>query len=541
MTKRLHPDTDQRLVGRPKPYVAPASKAQVEKWRTLGFRFDGAPLSEIEDLLLQAWGNLSPDADKRRDLIDSKQLLDDMVEKGGADARSEEWLRKKTSVLLRELSDAGVLARERVYNGAAGVAWAYHLRSPEQTASLLANRDPQVELSKSARRRVEALHEVLVANTLIRPGMDTEEPWSYLLVTQLMERCSRPKQSDPRTFLSSSIVVDGEIVTTEASATLWGVSEPTYGIVVADDAQLILALLTTAMQKITRDIEAGVTPKNQISVDLLQIAKQLHSGNERSTFQSFQRSMARIANSEFRLCTEPGGKFASRISDTIGATADTIQFRLLSQVFEGKDERIVDMTNGDWGPSKGIRYVTFSLTPLIWEDLLIGRGWVVHPGLLYERSGMTHKIYNHLKAHSSEEQPYSVTGDHLMRYIHHAGEGVAKESRKAGRFCSQLWRIFSEHATRSTGYLGVAGNPEDQHHPLSFQFFDLDVHVEPLDDHMHAILIEAKHSRESKLLRERQEHVTRSNLHRLKDISGNHAPMLRRAPEGRMIERSSGA
>lgn len=535
MSKRLHPKTDPRLVGRPKPYLSPASPAQIEKWMALGFRIDGDSVTEIESLLLQAWNNLSPDATKNCDLIDSGQLLGNMVALGGAATRTEAWLRKRTSIILRELSDTGVLIRSRVYNGSTGTAWVYQLQSPEEAAAKWSQRDPEASLTTATRRRVDALQEVLVANNLIRPKMDAEEPWSYLLVSQLMERCSRAKQSDERTFLSSSIIVDGEVVTTEASATLWGMSDPTYGIVVADDAQLILALLTTAVQKISRDIEAGNTPKNQISVDLLQIAKQLHNGSERSTFQSFQRSMARITNTEFKLSTEPGGKFASRISSSIGASADTIRFRLLSQVFEGSDGRQIDMTNGEWTLGGGIRYVTFSLTPLIWEDLLIGRGWAVHPGLLYERSGMTHKIYNHLKAHSSEDKPYRITGDHLMRYIYHSGESVAKESRKSGRFCAQLWKIFSAQATRSTGFLGMASHPNNEIQEMSFMFFDLDVRAIPINDHKYAIRIEARHSKESRLLRGREERLARSNSIMLpaheaegegshKKISINHQP-----------------
>lgn len=517
MTKRLHPDTDTRLIGRPSPFVEPTNATHLEKWRSLGFRLDGAPLSALEDMILTTWGELSPAAEREGDVIDTGQLYDAIERAGGTEGRSAAWLRKKITIILRELADAGVLGRHRVRNGAPGVAWRYELRSPEETASSWSDGpiDGEAKLSKSAKHRRDALHEVLLANTLIRPAMDIEEPWSYLLVTQLMERCSRAKQTDPRTHLSSSVVVDGEVVSTEASATLWGLDDPSHGIVVADDAQLILALLTTAMQKISRDIEAGLTPTNQISVDLLQIAKQLNSGNELSTYRAFQRSMARIANTEFRLSTEPGGKFAARISQMINSTADTIRFRLLSQVFEGRDGTQADLWEGDWEPSQGIRHVTFSLTPLIWQDLLSGHGWVVHPGLLYERSGLTHKIYNHLKAHSSSDHPYRVTGDHLMRYLQHAGEGLAKEKRKAGRFCDQLWRLFSQHATRTTGFLGMPVGTASGQQPLHLNLFDLELHVTPLADHATAMMIEARLSKESRWLLEKQEQVTRNNMKRL--------------------------
>ncbi|GHB12687.1 hypothetical protein [Modicisalibacter luteus] len=69
-----------------------------------------------------------------------------------------------------------------------------------------------------------------------------------------------------------------------------------YGMITGDDAQLILAILTTAVQDITRATAVGERPRNWLRVDLRDLCQLLIPNCGRNKFRAMQLGMARIIN-----------------------------------------------------------------------------------------------------------------------------------------------------------------------------------------------------------------------------------------------------
>ncbi|WP_147273724.1 hypothetical protein [Vreelandella rituensis] len=532
--------TDSRLIGRRSPYFEPTSSADIHKWKSLGFRLldKGASMVASERAFLEALDSLSAGTPSG-EVIDGEQIQDAMSAASDASI-TKAWQAQKITNLCKSLFDAGVATRVKVRNGARGGGWLYSLRSPETVAELWREQAPSAERipgvtpgkartppTKKALTRASELYEVLVASNLLSSKYDlnTQEPWTYLLVSQLIEKCSRYKASDPRTSISTPVSLNNEVVEAEAATTLWdATSEPSFGLITADDSQLLLALLTAAMQQIIRDVKQGKRPENLMKVDLRVLAKQLSKGkNETYAYKGFQRGMVRIINTSFALTVNPEGRMAQRIQAHLGIRGNRTEFRLVDNVTLGADNESASTAASAWKPQRDIRYVTFSLSPMIWSDLMHGNGWMVHPSLLYERSGFTHRVYNHLKAHSSLNESYSVTGDTLMRMLN-MGTGGGSVNRRAGRFCDQLWRLFHDHATQSTGLLTL--DNETPYMEMSLQFFDLELEITPLSEHKSALLVEARHSEASRQLLLKQDMRIRETLEQLQAISGQGTPRI---------------
>ena len=501
----------EKFQGRAGAFFLPASRETLQKWRKIGFRLSkNTPLTPNETILLDALERASQSVAKG-DVIDHDQLLAAIAENDPEANLSQ--LSMRTKSLSKELADAGVFARESVRNGRPGLTGLFALQTPEKAAELYADSSPTEVISRTnlgkkkpgARniKRIEDIYEVMFAHGLAGvPALDTDEPWSYFLVTQLIERCSRPLQTDPRKNISAPITVDGEVVMAEAAATVWSdLNDPIYSIVTESDAQIILTILSIAMQTMSRQINQGRPLENRISIDLLKIARQLNTGNELHTYRTFQRGMTRIINTQFKLTAQPDSKLAKRIKLKTGQPGERVYFRLIDHVIEGSDNGGIPVDDPEWNPTNTLRYVTFSLADWIWRDLFDGRGWVVHPGLLTERSGLTHKLYNHLKAHSSATYTYSTTGEQLEKLLNQTSYNPDKTTpakRRIRQFNNKLWAIFSEHATRSLGHIALDSN--DLLEPMDLLFFDLHVKVEPINDFKGAIQVSARHSEESRRL-----------------------------------------
>lgn len=508
---KIDPD---RLLNRNGAFFTPVPPEIISKWRSFGFRLSKtSPLTKNETLLIDGLAIASERA-APNDVIDNDQLIEAILS-AHPDANINQLAHRNKS-LSKELSDAGVFIRHTVRNGKRGTTGLFTMQAPEDTAEHYVSHTPQTLVDKltvrgkkpGARniRRIEEMHELLLAHNLTKaPALNTDEPWSYHLVTQLLERCSRPTQTDPRTNISGVITVDGEVVMGESAATVWSdLKDPIYSIVTESDANIILTILSIAMQTMSRQIDNGKPLENRISIDLLKISQQLNTGNETHTYRAFQKGMTRIINTQFKLTAQPNGPLAQRIKQKTGQPGERIYFRLIDNVIEGSDESGTLIDTPEWDPSNALRYVTFSLADWIWRDLFDGRGWVVHPGLLTERSGLAHKLYNHLKIHSNLNHEYCTTGEQLEKLLNQTRPYPTNKSpakRRVRQFCQRLWSIFSEHATRTTSYLQIA----DTREPIELLFFDLHLVVTPSDSSKDGLSIRAWHSEESRRLLDMQQ------------------------------------
>lgn len=499
-------------------FFAPVKSSTIEKWRRIGFRTGrkASSVSKNEGILLdglEAASRVEPT------LIDLDQMITGILEvHPGAD---QEWLSKRLKTLAGELSESGVFIKTAIKNGKQGGSHLFELQPPEYVAQQFEDRSADDHIrhlshkkpgrkgvSRKAQARIRDIHSVLMAHNLTAVSpLDAREPWSYTLVTQLVERCSRAKQTDKRRHIKAPITLDGEIVFAETAAVIWkGMEDPAYGVITESDAQIILAILSIAMQTINKQSKSN-RMTNRISIDLVRLARQLNTGNEIATYRAFQRGFTRVINTEFKLTAHPDSKMATRIREKTGQPGETVKFRLVEKVIEGNhagNDISPDIGQEQWEPSNNLRYLTFSLADWIWRDLYEGRGWIVHPGLLTERSGLTHKLYNHLKTHSSITHPYQVTGDQLEHFLNlpllHGDP--TPQARRRRLFCKRLWSIWNEHATKTTGFI----NLDDKHasSELNFFFFDLKLHVRPSPDHAVAMIVTASHSEESLRMLEMQ-------------------------------------
>ena len=460
----------QSFMNRRGSFYLPVPISTLKKWRKLGFRTGkkASPLTKNEKYLIDG---LERASEKYSDLIDLDQLLGSIKEV--YPEANTEWLAVRLKTLSKELADAGVFEKTPVRNGVSGGTMLFAMQSPEKAALFFGDQTPveviaslaegqrgKARIAAKTQKRLREIYDVLSAHSLAGiASLDTGEPWSYYLVTQLLERCSRHKQTDPRRQLTAPITLDGEIIFAEAAATVWSDSEdPMYGVITESDAQIILAILSIAMQTINRQGSSNKPLSNRISIDLAKLAKQLNTGNELATYRAFQRGFTRVINTEFKLTAQPDSKMAARIKEKTGQPGERVRFRLVDKVIEGSGDEQAVVDSADWNPSNNLRYLTFSLADWIWRDLFDGRGWIVHPGLLTERSGLTHKLYNHLKAHSSLTKPYTVNGDQLEKLLNQPSvpdSYAATPGRRTRQFCRKLWSIWHEHAMRSTGHISL--------------------------------------------------------------------------------------
>ncbi len=146
---------------------------------------------------------------------------------------------------------------------------------------------------------------------------------------------------------------------------------------------------------------------------------------------------------------------------------------------------------------------------------MAGQGLLVHPALLFERSGVVHKIYHHLRLHAGSRHGYRIHAEDLLDILN-LGQG-SNRRRARIEFCEKLWQQLRERAARSGMML-----PAVLEERTALRLYDLDLVVEPTDRHKSALVIEAWHSDETIALIKRQEMRTRAMQQR---ISANDADL----------------
>lgn len=508
----------------------------------MGLREKGPKMREVADFeleLLQAWERLS----ERGKVFGADQLFAEIKTNLGG-VRSYKTFIASLSLYTARLGHSGIILREKatMMGPGMGRAMIYTLRSPNEAAKGWRGspRDSQdnPEVWRVPRKTrgtdevprpeplgfakhidyVEATYRHLQRHgffSQISASSQNDESWTLHLIGQLLERCSRTSPRERVEQLQATIQLGGEPVDVSVSRIhhAWE-KGPEYGVIAADDSQLILAILTYAMQQITTDQAAGRLPQNRLTFDLLDLSNMLAPEGGRSAYQAMQKGMARILNTQFVLNLNPTGQLARRLSAAAGGQpSERIRFQLVENPVEGRDE--VPVHEDGWEPTTGMRYFAFSLHPLLWQGLVAGQGLLVHPALLFERSGVVHKIYHHLRLHAGSRHGYRIHAEDLLDILN-LGQG-SNRRRARIEFCEKLWQQLRERAARSGMML-----PAVLEERTALRLYDLDLVVEPTDRHKSALVIEAWHSDETIALIKRQEMRTRAMQHR---ISANDADL----------------
>lgn len=511
----------EKLMATP-PYFQPASEESVAQWLSHGLRMPQRgehTMTAVEREMLEAWAKLS----SKGEIIDLSDLHEAITEQTGK-KRALTTTQRRVYIACNSLADAGIAWRERA-NNVLGTghrrALIYTLRAPGEVASswkgasdesqdnpeLLSKqqREEGARISKAAEQTYEHLKAIgwINASGVVQgaPKKAADDAWTLHLISQLIERCSKSNPRERIDTLQSHIWLNGEMIEVEAARVhyQWE-SGAEYGLISAEDSQLILAIITMAMQTIARELKGGKkTPENKISFDLLELSRELHPAGGRSGYRAFQRGMARIINTAYRI-NRVGEKGRRRLT-----------FRLLNDVLEGEGSPI-SCDNADWTPSDaGMRYFSFSLNSHIWNGLLRRQGWLVHPELVYERSGLIHRVYHHLRTHAHTDTTYEVEATDLAKWLV-SGHG-SNPTRSRLRFREELKEQLVSRAQRTRPLLSsVVGpssfsetSPSKEPGIITLNLFDLNVRLRPCPEEPSNFFIEAKQSKQTLELMRRQE------------------------------------
>lgn len=516
------------------PFFHVMPPALLDEWLAIGFRerrHRTPPMRTLEAELMNAWRELSMNALTKEAIFDANQIID-VIEAQTGKRRDRHPLSQSLGQVGRTLAHAGIAGRE--YGMATESSYSYYLRAPEEVMrgwvggadSTQIRRDASTlvagrPVGRTPHKIIESTYNLLRSLDLQSPAdrdqSDADTPWTLSLISQLIERCSRISPQQSVDTLRQRIRLDGDSVDVEVGRLFFGwESDPKgeLGLIVGDDAQLILAILTMAMQSITADLEAGRQPHNRISFDLQQIAKRLTpvGGYYRPTYQGFQRAMARVINTRFRFTFSPGSHMANLLSP--GQKNDQrprLTFGLLERVVEGPDDEKATLIehDADWEPTPRMRYFSFSLNEALWRGLCAGQGWIVHPELLYERRGMVHKVYHHLRMRTHGAPSYRVSGESLLRLLE-PGQEYTNYRRDRQRYCKQLWDLIHERARQDAALSLLGDDLDDDQGAVAVRLFDLDVVATPDDTHADGIILEARQSKETiAMLKQQQARIER--------------------------------
>lgn len=528
------------------PFFYAADRGALDQWLTHGLRMPSQGHQTIiapERELFEAWRELSVDR-KIFDIAD----LQEVIESRSGESRTHLAFGRRISNVCKRLAEAGVIWREKASAMGPGMgrSYIYTLRSPEETAARWVGGPADSQDNPEAPRKSKSeeagpaeptssldaertYHQLaalgwftekkLTKHTGTDRGVD--DTWTLHLISQLIERCSRTTSRENIEQMTSHIRLNDEVIEVEAARAhhRWE-SGIEHGIIAAEDSQLILAIITMAMQSIARDLKAGVKPpRNRVTFDLLELSKTLHPEGGRSGYRAFQKGMARIINTVYRL-NKSGPTGGQRLT-----------FRLIESVAEGEGSP-TDCDDDTWTPAgASMRYFSFSLNTHIWNGLLRGQGWLVHPELLYERSGLIHRVYHHLRTNAGVDTPYRIEISDLAKWLVPAHPTNLPRARK--RFRDDLKSNLQARAKRDSPLLASLGQPQEGEvgdaldETVALRLFDLDIRVRPSDRNPDGYILEAMQSQETlELLRRRNERLREMLGHQgdspaLTDSSGN--------------------
>ena len=454
-------------------------------WRALSSR--GTP-GEVVDIR-----QIKEEADKitgkARDLGSFSRALQKHIPfllHAGILTRSYAKEKKGSRSMLYELREAKEVAEGWV--GGARDTQIYRVSQPALRAKRPFQNDPHLQSA------VEAAYSNLIQFRLVPPSRNQQlniqhEPWTLGLISQLIERCTRSNARQHVDSVSAVIRIGDEPVKVESHCIHHHWSQGFgYGVLAAEDGQLILAIITTAMKHIELAMSRGEEPTNRISYDLMELAQALYPDSVRTGYQALQKGMARLINTEFYL--QPTGEFHNVRR----------RFRIVEDPVEGLGHAPGVAIDESWAPDSDLRYCSFRLNDSIWQSLLEGKGWLVHDQLLYEREGLIHKLYHHLRQHAGKDQAYIINSTELMTILNVGTESNPSLARQ--RFNKRLWQVLKEHARRHHLMLGL---PDTLTQETEVPLFDIRLVLKPSIERRQDITLMAYQSGETQMMLLRQE------------------------------------
>lgn len=493
------------------PFFRLAPLDTFDQWLKIGFRLPsrgGMSMVVLERELLAAWRALSEQGTPG-EVVDIR-LIKEEADRITGKSRDLGSFSRALQKHIPFLMHAGILTRSYAREKKGSRSMLYEIRSAKEVAQgwVGGARDSQIpRVDQPALRSkrpfhndqelqdaVEAAYSNLIQFRLVPPSRDQQlsiqhEPWTLGLISQLIERCTRSNARQHIESVSAVIRIGDEPVRVESHCIHphWNQGYG-YGVVAAEDGQLILAIITTAMKQIELAMSRGEEPSNRISYDLMELAQALYPDAVRTGYQALQKGMARLINTEFYL--QPTGEYSNVRR----------RFRIVEDPVEGLGQSHGVVIDGNWAPDSDLRYCSFRLNDSIWQSLLEGKGWLVHDQLLYEREGLIHKLYHHLRQHAGKDQAYIINATELMAMLNVGAESNPSLARQ--RFIKRLWQVLKEHARRHHLMLGL---PDVLELETELPLFDIRLVLKPSVERRQDLTLMAYQSDETQMMLLRQE------------------------------------
>lgn len=310
--------------------------------------------------------------------------------------------------IIKDLFDLGILTRVRKKpRPNVRAQYVYTVVPPSSYAEKklaklgAAINDKKIEgkSTPTRQKRKLAIQEKIRADSglLNISSTNPNEPWSIVLLTQLMERCCRRSYQDTRDTIESTIHIAGEEVevvaftVTRNDAALGG--KP--GLVSDQDAQVMLAIMTLATQQVEKNFEKGLAPVNRLVIDVVELCNILGKASQGASRKSVVQSLRRIIYTTWTLKPDTMTEQAVLIEKKLGFKVSEMDFQLIRDVVVGVDTEDDDNSNENLDTP---RWFTVSLNDFVWRNLIQGiDARLLHPGILKESNAFLQKLHAHLR------------------------------------------------------------------------------------------------------------------------------------------------
>lgn len=432
--------------------------------------YSARKMTKSEQQVLEALAELCPSS------WDEPITLDMLLEilKRKSPNVTEATLTNKVRLVASKLTDIKIFKKSVSSPLGGRKQNCYELNKPQKTLELLEKitaemalkekTDSRVAESQRSPKALQKAHEavkasLLTRNDIIYPIKEVkgDEVWSLLLITQLMERCSRETLRDRRDMIETKLQMGDELfdvvgyTSTRADKDIGG--KP--GLLASSDAQTVLALITIVSQYVDQTLAQNKPLVNRIPLDIVQLMRLLGKDDNGGNRETVIKSLQRIIYTGYTIKLKAGSKAAEMMKQMTGHEASEMDFSLLRDVIVGIEGMDSDITSRRW--------YTFSLNTYIWESLCKGAGArMVHPKLLQENNGYMQKLHAHIKLHCGTSETIVRTTNQLFQFFGYKGG--------AGRFKTFLHKTLMQRA-------GLPENTEIPEEGVWLDFYGYDIHV----------------------------------------------------------------
>lgn len=497
------------------PFFVISDPAVILDWLSMGTKktlYSKRKIPVAERQLLQALLKHAPSSEKK------PITLDDLVETLSEMKPKAKRVTLETQVRRIAAKLSGLMIFKRTQKSLLGARKqsCYELNPPAEVARFFDENhhllvESKAQDGKSAndlpRARQKALEAVkatlLQRNDLSYPitEINQDEPWTMLMITQLMERCCRESIRDPREMIEAKLQLGRQqvdvIAHTSTRADLDIGGRP--GLLAASDAQTVMAIITIAMQHIERCIQDDKPIVNRIPLDVVSLCKMLGKNKTGSARESVIKSLYRVIYTAYTIKLQGDADTGQLFIDREGRPVTEVDFQLLRDTVMG-----IEGMEQDPKVLSARRWFTVSLNDNVWNSLINGQNTrLVHPGLLQETNGYMHKLHAHIKLHTPVDRSIYRTTTELYSYFGYKGGPK--------RFKEFLNKILLEKA----------GKTEDYEMPpegfiLNFYGYDILVKIDQYGGEGHLVLeISMSNEEKNRLQLERERLELHGSAHKM--------------------------